>query len=113
VSIERAQVSLSNRDFSGAKKVLKSLLLKNKINKNAMYLLSIAEAELGNVGEALEILSRIIFIDARHAAAHYTKANLLVSLQRHLDAPSHHDLVGVELKLLGKLHHRLVTLQSR
>jgi len=91
MSIEKAEFSLANRDFAGARKFLRSLLLKNKINKNAMYLLSIAEAELGNVGEALDILSRIIVIDARHAAAHYTKANLLVSLNRHLDALSHHD----------------------
>ena len=91
MSIEKAKLLIANSDFAGARKFLRSLLLRNKINMNAMYLLSIAEAELGNVDEALSMLSKIIAIDPHHAEAHYTKANLLVILNKHLDALPHHD----------------------
>ena len=91
MSIEKAQLSLANNDFEEAKKILRSLLLRDKVNKDAMYLLSIAEAELGNVEEALNGLSRIIATDPQHAAAHYTKAKLLIRLNRHFDALPHHN----------------------
>lgn len=91
MKVEKAKGLLANRDFVGARKLLRSLLLKDKANKAGMYLLSIAEAELGNSQEALNILSRIIAIDPQHAAAHYTKANLLTSLNKHYDALPHHD----------------------
>jgi len=91
MNMKKAELLLANRDFAGARKLLRGLLLRSKVNKDAMYLLSIAEAELGNVEEALNLLSRVIAMDSQHAAAHYTKANLLIGLDRHFDALLHHD----------------------
>jgi tetratricopeptide (TPR) repeat protein len=91
MNIERVDRLLADRDFAGAKKLLRRLLLRDRINKDAMYLLSIADAELGNLEAALNTLSRVIAIDPVHAAAHYTKAQLLLNLNRHLDALLHHD----------------------
>ena len=70
MSIEKAEILLANRNFAGARKLLRSLLLRNGVDKNAMYLLSIAEAEVCNVSDALNFLSQIVAIDPHHAAAH-------------------------------------------
>lgn len=89
--IQKAELSLANGDFAGAKKILRSLLQRDKLNKNVLYLLSITEAQLNNFEEAINILSRLLAVDPQHPGAHYTKANLLSRTNRHAEALVHHD----------------------
>jgi|LauGreDrversion4_2_1035121.scaffolds.fasta_scaffold14280_2 tetratricopeptide (TPR) repeat protein len=93
----KAQYLMQNRDFAGVKKLLTGILMRNGPSPNVLYQLSIAEAERGDFEEALEHLSRVIAIDPRYAAAHYTKANLLSLLNRHHDAMPHHDQAVIYL----------------
>jgi len=98
VSIEKAQVLLERGDPIGAKNLLRRILLKTPRHRNALYLLSVIEAKCGNAQGALDVLNRLISVDPQNAAAHYTKANILLSQGMHLDALPHHD---VAVKLLA------------
>ncbi len=91
MKIEKIELLLANRDFVEAKRLLRGLLLRNKLNTHAMYLLSVAEAELGNSGVSYSILKKIVSTDPQYAVAHYTLAILLMNCNKHAEAMVHHD----------------------
>ena len=89
--IDKVEVLLGNRNFIEAKKLLKRLLRSDAINSDAIYLLGIAEAELGNFDDAIALFTRVIAIEPQYGVAHYAKARLLSDLNRHSEALEHHD----------------------
>ncbi len=91
MNLNNIQKLVQTGQFAEAKRYLKGLLVKNKANVNLLYLSAVVEAELGNMEEALQALTRILAMDAKHASAHYTKAILLNQLNRHAQALPHHD----------------------
>jgi predicted O-linked N-acetylglucosamine transferase (SPINDLY family) len=91
---EKIEFLINCQEYSEAKKILKRLLLKNKVNINTLYFLALAEEGLGNTIEAITLLSRILIIEPNHAEAHYTSARLLIKLEKHADAMFHHNFAA-------------------
>jgi predicted O-linked N-acetylglucosamine transferase (SPINDLY family) len=91
MDLEKIHSLIDRQEFGKARKLLRSLLLKNKTNTDTLCLLAIVEGELGNAKTAVQILSKILMIEPKHPTAHYLMAGLLTRLGKHEDAMPHHD----------------------
>lgn len=87
--IERAQ-------FSEARKLLQSILLKNGAQVDARYLMAVIEASSGNLSLANAELSKVLALRPGHYEAVYTKARVLMDMNQHEEAVTFHDLAVLQ-----------------
>lgn len=84
--LQKASSLIEAGNFDAALHILRQILKKTTGNADAIKLMSIAEAQLGNHTIALDYINKYILISPKNSLAHCIKGNILHSLNLNDDA---------------------------
>ena len=89
--LKQAQSFLDEGLFDQAEDLLRSILLLRPDEVEVVYMMSMAQANLGNLELANDYLTRAIALDENHEDSIYSKGRILLALGRHKEAMGYHN----------------------
>lgn len=90
-TFNRALAAFNAGQFDIASPILRTHLSKTPNDTNALYLLGVNEQAANRLDLAASTFDKVLAIDPDHMGAHYSKALLLASAGKHMEAMKHHD----------------------